>query len=174
MKSKKTIVVALAGAVMMIASTAGATDLNWVSKTCVVIDGTFHVCKPTPQWDTQTKDIRNEAVRWVLHREGANPVIRLIYDSNATGKTAHDYAKQVKKDLAIEGLKVNNLQNRVINGRNVSLINASDPDGKLDYLVAVYRDGSKGLRLMCTAGKDNFSFFSNEFMQAINAVKFVR
>ena len=174
MKSKKSTMLALAGAVMMIASTAGAVDLKWVDKTTVVIDGTFKVPKPSPSWDTQTKNIREEAVRWVLHRSGANPIIKLIYDSNARGKTAHDYAKIVKGDLATRGLKVTTTQNKVINGRNVSLINATDADGKLEYLVAVYRDQNKGLKLECTAPKDNFSFFAQEFRAMIDGVEFVR
>ena len=155
---------------------AWAVNLEWTSKTCVVVDGTFHVCKPTPDWDTQTKDVRDEAVRWVLHRQGANPMIRLIYDANATGKTAHDYGERVKKDLELSGLRVGKVEKRTINGRNVTLINASDPEneGKLNYLVAVYRDQAKGLRLTCSAGKDDFSFFSNEFMQSINSVHFNR
>lgn len=174
MKSHKSLALAFAGAVMLVASSAGAVDLNWVSKTCVVVDGTFQVCKPSPSWDTQTKDIREEAVRWVLHRSGANPIIKLIYDGNARGKTAHDYARLVKKDLEARGLKANAIQNKVINGRNVSLINATDSDGKLEYLVAVYRDQSKGLKLECTGPKDNFSFFAQEFRAAIDSVKFVR
>lgn len=174
MKSYRSVGFALAGAVVMIASTAGAVDLNWVSKTCVVVDGTFQVCKPSASWDTQTKDIREEAVRWVLHRSGANPIIKLIYDGNARGKTAHDYARLVRRDLESRGLRVTNTQNRVINGRNVTLINATDSDGKLEYLVAVYRDQSKGLKLECTGPKDNFSFFAQEFRASIDSVKFVR
>jgi hypothetical protein len=146
--------------------------LNWISKTCVVVDGAFQVCKPSPSWDTQTKNISEEAVRWVLHREGANPIMKLIYDQNATGKTAHDYARKAKQDLVARGINVSSVQNRVINGRNVSLL--SGQSGELNYLVAVYRDQAKGLKLECTGPTGNFSSFANEFMSSINSVRFMR
>lgn len=158
-----------------VASEVLAVNLDWVSKTCVVVDGTFHVCKPSDSWDTQkTKGSRDEAVRWVLHRQGANPIIKLVYKSDVQGQTAHDYAKWVSKELELRGLKVTRTENRVVNGRNVSLINATDPEseGKLNYLVAVYRDRNKGLQMECTAGKDDFTFFAQEFMSAINSVRF--
>lgn len=173
--SKGKIVLGLAAGLLFLVSEALAVNLDWVSKTCVVVDSTFHVCKPSDSWDTQkTKGSRDEAVRWVLHRQGANPIIKLIYKSDVSGQTAHDYAKWVRKELELRGLKVTRTENRVINGRNVSILNAMDPEseGKLNYLVAVYRDRSKGLQLECTAGKDDFSFFSQEFMAAINSVRF--
>ena len=174
MNLKRNMMLVVGSMVLLAASAAKAVDLDWTDKECVTVDRTFHVCKPSASWDTQTKDLRDEAVRWVLHRNGPNPIIKLVYDENATGKTAHDYAKRVRGDLSTRGLHVEKVDNRVINGRNVSLITANDPDGKLDYLVAVYRDQNKGLKLECTAPKDNFSFFAQEFMSSINSVKFVR
>lgn len=165
----------LAGGILLAAGTAGAVNLDWVTKSCVVVDGAFHVCKPSDSWDTQTKEgSRDEAVRWVLHRQGANPIIKLVYKTDVSGKTAHDYGKQVKGELQLRGLKISKTENKVINGRNVAVISATDPEseGKLNYLVAVYRDRNKGLQLECTAGKDDFSFFAQEFMASINSVKF--
>ncbi len=174
---KKGLLIAAAMVVGFFAATEAKAEgyLQWVSKTCVIVDGTFNVCKPSKSWDTQKKDIHDEAVRWVLHRSGANPVIRLIYDPSATGNTAHEYGKRVKKDLELRGINVTKLENRVINGRNVSLISGRGGSDKLDYLVAVYRDQNKGLKLEFTAAPEDFGFFSNEFMTGtVNTVRFVR
>lgn len=174
MKHKR--ILMLAGGLLLAASSAGAVDLDWNDKNCVTVDRTFHVCKPSGSWDTQSgKGSRDEAVRWVLHRSGANPIIKLLYKP-ATGKTAHDYAKVVREDLELRGLAIKKVENRVVNGRNVSLITASDTEaeGKLNYLVAVYRDQEKGLLLECTAGKEDFTFMSQEFMASVNSVRFVR
>lgn len=168
---KAAFLVGLAG--FLFATGAQAVDLNWTSKTCVVVDSTFSVCKPSKSWDTQTKSIVDEPVRWVLHRSGANPIIKLLYDTNPRGKTAHDYAKYVKQDLEARQIKISKVENRVINGRNVSILSGQGSDN-FGYLVAVYRDGGKGLRLECTASNENFSFFSQEFMASINSVRFVR
>lgn len=171
MRYTNKVVLALAAAVLLGASAAHAVGLNWTDKTTVIVDGTFQVSKPSPDWDTQTNDIQEEAVRWVLHRNGPNPIIKLIYDATARGKTAHDYAKIVRKDLEVRGVSVSRVENRVINGRNVSLIHGQG--GKLNFLVAVYRDQNKGLKLECTAPADNFSSFANEFMASINSVRFM-
>lgn len=172
MKHRIAVALFAATAIGLLASSAGAVNLDWVSKTCVVIDSTFHVCKPSESWDTQKKSIVNEPVRWVLHRSGYNPLIKLIYDSSVTGQTAHDYAKQVKKDLELRGIRVSKVDNRVVNGRNVSLIHGTSSDRDEEFLVAVYRDRDKGLRLECAADTKNFSLMSQEFMAAINSVRF--
>lgn len=177
MKGSLKLAVAMAAGLLMAAAstTAHAVNLNWTSKTCLIVDGTFQVCKPSTSWDTQTKEIIDEPVRWVLHRKGPNPIIKLLYKTDVKGKTAHDYAKWVRQDLELRGLTIGKVENRTINGRNVTLINASDPEnsGKLNYLVAVYRDQNKGVQMECTAAKENFSFFSQEFMAAIDSVHFI-
>lgn len=166
------VAILMAAVVSLVGGKAQAAGyLNWISKTCVIVDGTFQVCKPDTSWDTQTKDISEEAVRWVLHRSGANPMMKLIYDPNATGKTAHEYAKKARRDMEARGIHVSGVQNRVINGRNVSLI--SGQSGGFNYLVAVYRDSSKGLKLECTGPSDTFSSFANNFMASIDSVRFM-
>lgn len=159
-------------ALFLTAPAVRAADLRWISPVTVVVDGRFHFSKPSTTWDTQSKNIGGELFRLVNHREGANPIIRVLEDSAARGKTSSDYARTVRKDLELRGLRNITEDKRDVNGMTVYLFGGEDSsEGKLNYLVAAYADAA--LRVECSAGKNDFSFFHNEFMAAINSVKLV-
>jgi len=160
--------------VIMAAATAKAVSIEWPTKLCAVVEGTFHVCKANDAWDTQKTTDSMGPVKWVLHRSGANPITWLRYDPSPQGKTAHDFAKFVKKDLEQRGISVEKIQNKVINGRNVAIISGEERGGKLRYLVAVYRNRVKGLLLECTAAKEDFGVYSAQFWQSIESVRILR
>lgn len=160
--------------VITAAATAGAVSVDWPTKLTAVVDGTFEVTKPNDAWDTQKTSDDMGPVKWVLHRSGANPIIWLRYDPSPQGKTAHDFAKFVKKDLEQRGISVEKIQNKVVNGRNVAILSGEERGGKLRYLVAVYRNRVKGLMLECTASREDFGVYSAQFWQAIESVRILR
>ncbi len=170
---KKTII-ALAGlALVLTAVKAQAVHLDWQGTKCVTIDNTFKVCKPNNNWDTQRTADDDRPVKWVYHKKDVNPVIRLNYDENVSGQTAHDYAKALKPKLSQRGIKIKSTTDTVINGRNVSLITGSNEENQLTYYIGVWRNAAKGFFLECTANKGEFSNFKSQCQQAMNSVKIV-
>jgi uncharacterized protein Usg len=174
MKHQKKLALLVGALVVMAAATAKAVPIDWPDKLTAVVDGTFEVKKPNDAWDTQKTSDSLAPVKWVLHRSGANPIIWLRYDPSPQGKTAHHFAQYVKKDLEQRGITVEKIQNKVINGRNVSIISGEERGGKLRYLVAVYRNKVKGLMLECTAAREDFGVYSAQFWQAIESVRILR
>ncbi len=170
----RTIALVLGGALLLTASSAKAIDLDWTSKNCVTVDQTFHVCKPGEQWDTQKTKDWAAPVKWVLHRSGANPIIWLRYDQSVTGKTAHDYAKDVKSRLQGRGITVESIRNKTINGRNVSMINGVDNSSGLRYEVAVWRNKNKGFNLECTAAAQDFGVYEPHCQASIQSARILR
>ena len=173
MKHHRKLVVAVAGAVILASATAGAVNLNWIDKNTVVIDGTFQVSKPGKEWDTQKTNDWAAPVKWVLHRSGANPIIWLRYDQAVTGKTAHDYAQDVKGRLRARGITVESIRNQVISGRNVSLISGVDNSSGFRYLVGVWRNRNVGFNLECTAASQDFGVYEPHCMASIQSVRIV-
>ncbi|HEX5036026.1 MAG TPA: hypothetical protein VFX30_02605 [bacterium] len=173
MKSKKLFLAA--GAAMLLTATAAqAIDLNWVDKNTVIVDGTFQVSKPGKEWDTQKTQDWSAPVKWVLHKEGANPVIWLRYDQAVRGKTAHDYARDVKSRLKARGVSVESVRNQVISGRNVALISGMDNASGFRYLVGVWRNRNKGFNLECTAEAKDFGVYEPHCMAAIQSARILR
>ena len=166
-------IILTAGIVLFVAiSAAHAVQIDWLDKKCLVIDAAFQVCKPDHKWDTQKTREDHRPIKWVYHEEGANPIIWLRYD-DAAGKTAHDYAKFVRKELESRGIVVKSVQNKVMNGRNVSLITGVNSGTNLRYLVGVWRNQAKGFNLECSASIDNFSEYEHHCLKAIDSVKVV-
>lgn len=170
---KKLIMAFSAMALLTVAAKAQAVSLDWQGNRCVVVDRTFKVCKPGKNWDTQKTGDDHRPVKWEYHRRDVNPVISLNYDWTASGKTAHDYAKVVKSDLASRGVKFHSTKNTVINGRNVTIIEASNPGKDLRYLIGVWRNKAKGFYLMGSSNPAQFDRFRPDFQQAINSVEIV-
>ncbi|MBI2340135.1 MAG: hypothetical protein HYU99_07220 [Deltaproteobacteria bacterium] len=161
------------GAVLFTAvSAAHAVQIDWQGSDCLTIDSTFHVCKPDHKWDTQKTKQENRPIKWVYHEVGANPIIWLRYD-DAAGKTAHDYAKFVRQDLESRGVVIQSVKNKVLNGRNVSIITGVKSDTNLKYMVGVWRNQAKGFNLECSASTDNFGKYEWHCMKAIESVKIV-
>ncbi|MBI4411271.1 MAG: hypothetical protein HY541_02165 [Deltaproteobacteria bacterium] len=166
-------IILAAGIALFVAiSTAHAVQIDWEGKNCLTIDSAFYVCKPDHKWDTQKTKEDHRPIKWVYHEEGANPIIWLRYD-DATGKTAHDYAKFVKKDLESRGIAVKSIKNEVISGRNVSIIEGVNSGTNLRYQVGVWRNQAKGFNLECSASIDNFSEYQHHCRKAIESVKIV-
>lgn len=154
---------------------AKAVSLDWSdSNKTVVVDHTVQVTKPSTKWDTQTKHYEDSApVKWVRHVADANPQIFLRYSTNVKGQTAHDYASGiVKGELATRGITINSIQNKVINNRNVSIINGSKGDER--FMVGVWRHKNIGFQLECLATNKKFDSFMGEFQQAISSVKILK
>jgi opacity protein-like surface antigen len=173
MKHKKLLLAA--GAAMLLSATvAQAVDLNWVDKNTVIVDGTFQVSKPGKEWDTQKTQDWAAPVKWVLHKEGANPIIWLRYDQAVRGKTAHDYANDVKSRLRARGVSVESVRNQVISGRNVSLISGVDNSSGFRYLVGVWRNRNKGFNLECTAASADFGVYEPHCMAAIQSARILK
>lgn len=174
MKHQGKLVLAAVAAVTLVASTAGAVALNWVDKNTVVIDGTFQVSKPGTQWDTQKTNDWAAPVKWVLHKSGANPIIWLRYDQAVRGKTAHDYAQDVKGRLKARGINVESIRNQTISGRNVALVSGIDNASGLRYLVGVWRNRNKGFNLECTAAASDFGVYEPHCMASIQSVRILK
>lgn len=174
MKHQKKLALMVGALSLLAASVASAVDLNWVDKNTVIVDGTFQVSKPGKEWDTQKTNDWAAPVKWVLHRMGANPVIWLRYDQAVRGKTAHDYAQDVKSRLNARGVQVEAVRNQVINGRNVSLISGVDSAGGFRYLVGVWRNRDKGFNLECTAALQDFAVYEPHCMAAIQSARILR
>lgn len=156
-------------------SSAQAVDLKWVdSNRTVIVDNTVQVTKPSTKWDTQTKHYEDPApVKWVRHVGGANPQIFLRYSTNVKGQTAHDYASLiVKRELSQRGIHVTKRQNKVINNRNVAVIEGTKGNEK--YMIGVWRHRNIGFQLECVAEGNKFDKFNGEFQQAINSVKILK
>lgn len=174
---KKSILLTLAVATftMFGVSTAHAVALNWIeSNRTVIVDNTVQVSKPSTQWDTQTKHYEDPApVKWVRHVDGANPQMFLRYNANVKGKTAHDYASQVvKHELAARGITVTGIENKVVNNRNVAIINGMRGDER--FMVGVWRHQNIGFQLECLAVSSRFGEFMSDFDRAINSVKILK
>lgn len=171
---KRNIVLAAGAAMILTASAAQAVDLNWVDKNTVIVDSTFQVSKPGKQWDTQKTNDWAAPVKWVLHKEGANPIIWLRYDQSVRGKTAHDYANDVKSRLRARGVSVDSVRNQVISGRNISLISGTDNASGFRYLVGVWRNRNKGFNLECTAAAQDFAVYEPHCMASIQSARILR
>lgn len=168
-----TLAVALMSLTM--ASTAHAVALTWIeSNRTVIVDNTVQVSKPSGKWDTQTDHYKDPApVKWVRHVRDANPQMFLRYSQNVRGKTAHDYARGiVKNELAARGITVTGIENKVVNNRNVSIINGMKGDER--YMVGVWRHRDIGFQLECVAISEKFGDFMNEFDTAIQSVKILK
>lgn len=150
-----------------------AADLRWVSKLCVVVNGEFEICKPSPKWDTQVVEHLTTPVKWVFHQGGANPVMQLRFDAAPTGITTFDYALDVKKGLATRGVQMEEMRDIVVRRKNISLIIGSSRKEGLRYLVAVWLTGDRGFILECTSNPDDFSKREPDFMATIQSVKFL-
>ncbi len=174
MKHKKHLVLAVGAAVLLTASVAKAVDLNWVDRNTVIVDGTFQVSKPGKEWDTQKTEDWAAPVKWVLHKMGPNPIIWLRYDQAVRGKTAHDYAQDVRSRLKARGIEVESVRNQVISGRNVSLISGVDNHSGFRYLVGVWRNRDKGFNLECTAATQDFGVYEPHCMAAIQSARILR
>jgi len=174
MKHQKKIMLALGAVMLLSASKAKAVDLNWVDKNTVIVDGTFQVSKPGKEWDTQKTEDWAAPVKWVLHKSGANPIIWLRYDQAARGKTAHDYAQDVKSRLRARGIQVESVRNQTISGRNISLISGVDNNSGFRYLVGVWRNRNKGFNLECTAATQDFGVYEPHCMAAIQSARILR
>lgn len=174
MKHKKHLVLAVGAAVLLTASVAKAVDLNWVDKNTVIVDGTFQVSKPGSEWDTQKTEDWSAPVKWVLHKSGANPIIWLRYDQAVRGKTAHDYANDVKSRLRARGISSLTVRNQVISGRNISLISGVDSSSGFRYLVGVWRNRNKGFNLECTAATVDFSVYEPHCMASIQSARILK
>jgi|APSaa5957512535_1039671.scaffolds.fasta_scaffold155129_1 hypothetical protein len=155
-------------------TTAHAVSLDWVDKdTTIVVDSTFQISKPNTRWDTQTKHYEDPApVKWVRHVRGPNPQIFLRYRENVTGKTAHVYSKQVRKELQSRGYQVYKTEKKVINNRHVAILHASSGNDKV--MVGVWRHRNLGFWLECRADGAKFSEYMSEFNRAIASVKIVK
>lgn len=173
MKHQK-LVLAVGAVVLLAASVASAVDLNWVDKNTVIVDGTFQVSKPGSEWDTQKTEDWAAPVKWVLHKSGANPIIWLRYDQAVRGKTAHDYAQDVKSRLKARGVSVQSIRNQVISGRNISLISGVDNSSGFRYLVGVWRNRNKGFNLECTAASSDFGVYEPHCMAAMQSARILR
>ena len=173
MKKSRLATLVLLGAIL-VAVQAKATSLNWTSDTCVTVDHTFHVCKPSEKWDTvKTGNSDLRPVEWVYHKNGPNPRITLRYNPAATGKTAHDYAKVVSSNLKADGLKVDSIKNENIAGRNVSVIRGTNTANGFRYLVGVWRNKSKGFELHCSAQSGDFPSYEPACRASIQSVRIV-
>jgi len=159
---------------VLAASVASAVDLNWVDKNTVIVDGTFQVSKPGSEWDTQKTNDWAAPVKWVLHKSGANPIIWLRYDQAVRGKTAHDYANDVKSRLRARGVQVESVRNQVISGRNISLISGVDNSSGFRYLVGVWRNHNKGFNLECTAATADFGVYEPHCMAAMQSARILK
>jgi len=159
---------------IFVSSMAHAVALNWIHDNhTVIVDNTVQISKPNKKWDTQTKHYKDPApVKWVRHVSGPNPEIFLRYRSNVTGKTAHHYAKQVKKELVSRGISVYKTENKVINNRHVSFLYGSS--GENNYMVGVWRHRNIGFQLECKAHGSKFSSFQSDFDRAISSVKILK
>ena len=173
MKSRK-LALAVGAIMLMAASIAQAADLNWVDKNTVIIDSTFQISKPGDQWDTQKTQDWAAPVKWVLHKAGANPIIWLRYDQAVRGKTAHDYANDVKSRLQARGISVESIRNQTISGRNISLISGVDNASGFRYLVGVWRNKTKGFNLECTAATADFGVYEPHCMASIQSARILR
>lgn len=174
MRIQKKLALVVGALTVLTASVAGAVDLNWVDKNTVIVDGTFQVSKPGKQWDTQNTNDWAAPVKWVLHKSGANPIIWLRYDQAVRGKTAHDYAQDVKSRLRARGIQVESVRNQVISGRNVSLISGVDNNSGFRYLVGVWRNKNKGFNLECTAATSEFGVYEPHCMASIQSARILR
>ena len=174
MKHSKKLALMVGSLTILAASAASAVDLNWVDKNTVIVDGTFQVSKPGKQWDTQKTNDWAAPVKWVLHKSGANPIIWLRYDQAVRGKTAHDYANDVKSRLRSRGISELKIRNQVISGRNVALISGVDNSSGFRYLVGVWRNQNKGFNLECTAATSDFSVYEPHCMAAIQSARILR
>lgn len=174
MKNTKKLALAAGAAMLLAATAAQAVDLNWVDKNTVIVDSTFQVSKPGKEWDTQKTNDWAAPVKWVLHKEGANPIIWLRYDQSVRGKTAHDYAKDVQSRLKSRGVSDLRVRNQVISGRNISLISGVDNASGLRYLVGVWRNRNKGFNLECTAAASDFGVYEPHCMASIQSARILR
>lgn len=160
---------------LLVGSNAHAVSLSWIEQNrTVIVDNTVQVSKPSGKWDTQTKGYEDPApVKWVRHVDGANPQIFLRYSTNVKGKTAHNYAQQVvKHELAARGIMVSGIENKVINGRNIAIINGMKGDER--FMVGVWRHQNIGFQLECLAVSNRFGEFMGEFYSAINSVRILK
>lgn len=172
---KKIIFVLVAALYLAGSGLTHAVNLQWIdSNRTVIVDNTVQVTKPSTKWDTQTKHYEDTApVKWVRHVRDANPQIFLRYSSNVKGQTAHDYASLiVKKELAARGITVTGIQKKVVNNRNVAVINGTKGDTR--YMVGVWRHQNIGFQLECIAVNEKFDSFMGEFQQGINSVKILK
>lgn len=159
-------------AFILAASSARAVSLDWIGKSCVVVDGTFEVCKPNTKWDTKKTKDSSRPVKWEYNKIGPDPVIWLRY-GDAQGKTAHHYAKFVRNELESRGISVESIKNKVFNGRHVSLIKGYNSSNDLHYLVGVWRNRAKGFNLECSASSIDFNKFEWQCLQSIKSVRIV-
>ncbi len=153
---------------------AGAAQLRWKDSLCVVVEETFEFCKPSPKWDTQETNEMAHPVKWVLHRGGANPEIKLSYDYHTEATSTFDFALDVKERLRARGIEVTSLKDRVIHGRSVSLITGVHRTEAKSYLVAAWKTAQRGIMLECTSAERDFASFEPHFMATVQSVKFLK
>lgn len=175
MKKRILLTLAVASLSILGAKSAHAVALSWIeSNRTVIVDNTVQVSKPSTKWDTQTKHYEDPApVKWVRHVDGANPQMFLRYNANVKGKTAHDYASQVVKgELSARGITVTGVENKVVNGRNVAVVNGMRGDER--FMVGVWRHQNIGFQLECVAVSNRFGEFMSDFDRTIDSVKILK
>ncbi|MCP5468332.1 MAG: hypothetical protein H7A32_03595 [Deltaproteobacteria bacterium] len=143
-------------------------------KLTYVVDGMFQISKATDEWDTQDSHQDNSPVKWVLHVSGDNPEVRLRYDFNPKGSDAFKYGVHVKDMLKSRGINVERVYYRNINGRKASIIKGIDRDREKRWLIAVWRNKSRGFLLECSVEPGKFHKYREQFNEMINSVHILK
>ena len=165
---------------LLLVQAAWAAQLERIGKSTIVVDDVFQIVKPDPKWDTQkvkSKEDPYAPVKWVLHQAGRNPLIKLKFQTDETGlmgKTAHEYAMQVKQQYRAKGIFIQSVERKTLNGRHVALLHGTNPDKGENYLIGVWRHQNKGFILECSAKEDDFAKLMPQFKSAIETARILR
>lgn len=143
----------------------------------IVVDEVFQFNTPSPQWDSQAKNDPNAVAKWVLHQAGRNPLIRLKYEfdpAHLKGKTIHHFPEFVKNQYQSKGIRIQNMEMRQINGRNVALLYGLDPKKDDRYLIGVWRDKNRGYIMECSSDQDDFVALMSGFKTTIETARILK
>lgn len=162
--------------VLLGTATGRAADLQWSSKNCVTVDGSFYLCKPDDKWDTQKTEESSRPLKFVYHKGGANFVVWYGYDQNVTAKSADDYAGDVRARYETRGVKVEGVTKDRVEGRDVYTVGGLDTAKNFRYMMALfYRPGfSKTLQLEFVADAKDASAGEPQFRAFVQSVKDLR
>lgn len=163
---------------LLLVQSAWAAQLEWLDKSTIVVDDVFQFNKPDPKWDTQkVSGDPDSPVKWILHKAGRNPLIKLTTQRHGTGlmgKGAYQYAAHVKEQYRAKGVTIQSIEKRLINGRPVALLHGMKPDKNEKFLIGVWRSADQGFILECSAHEKDFVGLMPQFHEAINTARILK
>jgi len=146
------------------------TSINWTSKNCFDI-GPLQSCRPSDDWDTQRNPDFIPNYRWVYHKSGANPMVKVRFVENPVGKTLKDFSNDLEGRLRHQGMVDITSHGEKVNGQDAVIINAYSPSKNRRFLYGVFRGGNVGVYWECTTEPKDFQSYKNQFRTFISRTR---